>query len=187
MVKVIHLEERGIMRHLALRVGGAALAVLTVLSVTGPAQARPTSPESAVTGYCAVLVSKQPVGPGGSTEVSRACSETRASAAAAAGATADTLLLSIYADSNYGGYQYHFYGDDGHCDATGYRINLGWAIRNIASSMKGYNYCNSARAYDGVDLTGTSWWYGQSGRYLYVPWVGAGANDRFDSLQVKYW
>lgn len=168
--------------------GSITIAALMSIATAGAAHAgSPPSQDDAAVRHCAVLVSKEPVGPAGRTEVGRACAQDRATAAAEVGATAGTLLLTIYADANYGGYRYHFYGDYGHCDSQGYRINLGLGIRNMTSSMKGYNYCNSAEAYDGPDLTGTRWWYGQPGRYLNVPWVGAGANDRIDSLRVRRW
>jgi hypothetical protein len=100
---------------------------------------------------------------------------------------ADIPILTVYEHINYGGRGKVFYGDQGPCDASGYRIsnlgslglNAGWWNRNVSSFRYGSG-CYYQNAYDDVVLQGYCWHFQGN-----VPWVGASANDTISSFRVS--
>ncbi|TDC39461.1 hypothetical protein E1281_38705 [Actinomadura sp. KC345] len=104
------------------------------------------------------------------------------------GAAADTLLLVVYADANYGGLTKYWYGAYGPCDTEGYGIrNLETTFNNINDKISswsgGHSRCNYVNMWEHAVYQGRhAAWH----NYTRVPNVGARMNDRISSIQVHY-
>ncbi|MEU8436278.1 hypothetical protein AB0F18_25920 [Streptomyces sp. NPDC029216] len=154
---------------------GAAVTGLVALVATATA---PTVYAAPHTSYCATLLSPAAVGRG-EQEPILACSDTSRSEAvtAALHGKRHTLLLEQYRDSGYGGEILDsFYGYEGGCDSTPYRLVNYEDIATNVSSMKGYNHCNIALL--------TSIWGNQETITLPASSLGSDLNDAVHEILV---
>jgi hypothetical protein len=106
---------------------------------------------------------------------------------------ASTLLMTWYADINFGGRSTFIEGKDGPCDHSGYGIRNvdGWAggWNDVISSFKSWNHCNVTWGYTDINYGGLSQkWYNPYGANsvdaLEVSWVGTPENDKISSFRV---
>ncbi|MDR7275998.1 hypothetical protein [Catenuloplanes atrovinosus] len=175
-----HIRNTTAVRRWATVAAGMAVAMV----VTAPAaQAAPASTGEE---HCVVVLDKLRPGETTSRVVSRQCADTPEAARqkhqeAYAGAAAATLLLTLYADINYGGASTVLEGNAGACDTAGYGFRDLGSWRNRISSFKRFNWCQRVQGFDLVNYGGAAYgpWTTDT------PWVGSAANDRIDSLQTR--
>ena len=97
-----------------------------------------------------------------------------------------TLLMTWYADANYGGANTQIVQYSGPCDSTGYGIRyVGDSWNDKISSFKTFNNCNTVTAYTNSNYGGTAkTWSNPGASGVNVPWVGTDMNDKISSFRV---
>ncbi|NKZ03767.1 hypothetical protein [Actinomadura latina] len=138
--------------------------------------------------HCAYVLDRMRPGETSSRVLRQGCAPSEKEARGAVGAAADTLLLVMYADANYGGLTKSWYGKYGPCDTEGYGIrNLEttfWNINDkISSWSAGHHSCNYVNMWEDAVYQGRhAAWH----NYSRVPYVGSAMNDRVSSVNVHY-
>lgn len=151
-----------------------AVVGLTILGVTGVANASEQAPR-----HCVTVVDKIPGQHGISRVVSNQCSSSLAPLAVPAD---KVLLVTFYGDINYGGSHDDVYGDSGPCDSSGYGLSdLGDVIDDVdgISSYIIGNDCNSQQYWTDTDYDGDSTTNAND-----CPWVGETWNDNLYSMKL---
>ncbi|WP_141576668.1 hypothetical protein [Actinomadura sp. WMMA1423] len=170
-------------------------AVLVTGSAAGAATAenRPSAPaaeqgRTSTTTHCAYVLDRLRPGETSSRILRKGCAPSKKELDGAMGTTADTLLLVMYEDANYGGSTKAWYGKYGPCDSEGYGIRdletTLWNINDKISSWKiGHSRCNYVNMWENASYGGrhAAWKY-----YTAVPYVGDQLNDRISSVHVHY-
>ncbi|MFH8407453.1 hypothetical protein ACH4FX_22065 [Streptomyces sp. NPDC018019] len=102
-------------------------------------------------------------------------------------AARSTLLMTWYADINYGGASTQIRGNAGPCDSQGYGFAyVGDAWNDRISSFRTFNGCNTQEGYDHRNYGDTIYYCGKCGDDgSFEPWVGAQANDRISSWWIR--
>ncbi|MGP4027455.1 hypothetical protein [Actinomadura sp. 3N407] len=163
--------------------GLAALSSTVLGSTSASAETAPAKMNAGpATEYCRIVVDRAKPGEEFSRVVTRKCSDNRADLEI----NAQTLLMTWYEHTAYGGRSTVLEGSYGPCDSEGYRVrstgqaDYDWLF--IISSFKVWNKCVIVHAWAEQDFQGDNiWFYGNREN------VGDTMNDRIRSLTIQSW
>ncbi|MCG3040032.1 hypothetical protein L7D48_05525 [Streptomyces sp. S1A] len=163
----------------------AAIAALGVgallLSFAAPAYAAGAGNENEPEGVKQCIIVLEPLEPGQTdSEVeTRTCSTGADFAAKSDIAAQSTLLMTWYANSNYGGVSTQIRGKAGPCDSSGYGFRcVGDAWNDRISSFRTFNYCNAVEEYRHANYGGIMFYLSNPGSSgLSESYLGSGSNQ----------
>ncbi|MCS0635049.1 hypothetical protein NX801_05130 [Streptomyces sp. LP05-1] len=165
----------------------AVLASAAFLLPTATAQAAQSAP-AAPARHCVVVLDQLRPGESASRVLSRDCATGTEAPAPTGRAAAATLLMTWYADIDYGGDSTQIRGSYGGCNAEGYGFAyVGDAWNDRISSFKTFNSCDTVSGYDHANYGLDVYYCGRcgSGGTFSEPYVGNNANDRISSWWIS--
>jgi hypothetical protein len=164
----------------------AVLGLVVLAASAVPAAAATTAP--ADDQVCGAVLDHLHEGQTSSKVLRQDCASSRQSLESELGTNAQTLLMVLYEDANYGGSAKYWYGAFGPCDSEGYGIrDLQQTIFNfndrISSWQIGSSSCSGVYMYTNAVYSGQlAYWHWWS----QVPYVGDAMNDRISSIHISY-